>query len=44
VDGKVAKVEGSGGLTPMDSSPDMREREVQYAYSWFDNITSDTFN
>ena len=44
VDGKVAKVEGSGGLTPMDSSPDMREREVQYAYSWFDNITHDIFN
>lgn len=43
VDGKVAKVEGSGGLTPMDSSPDDRAREVQYAYSWFNNITSDIF-
>jgi sulfide dehydrogenase [flavocytochrome c] flavoprotein subunit len=44
VDGKVAKVEGSGGLTPMDSSPAMRKREVQYAYSWFDNITHDIFH
>ena len=44
VDGKVAKVEGSGGLTPMDSSPEDRAREVQYAYSWFNNITSDIFN
>jgi sulfide dehydrogenase [flavocytochrome c] flavoprotein subunit len=44
VDGKVAKVEGSGGLTPMDSSPADRAREVQYAYSWFNNITSDIFN
>jgi sulfide dehydrogenase [flavocytochrome c] flavoprotein chain len=44
VDGKVAKVEGSGGLTPMDSSPEAREREVQYAYSWFNNITHDIFH
>jgi sulfide dehydrogenase [flavocytochrome c] flavoprotein subunit len=44
VDGKVAKVEGSGGLTPMDSSPSDRAREVQYAYSWYDNITHDIFN
>jgi sulfide dehydrogenase [flavocytochrome c] flavoprotein subunit len=44
VDGKVAKVEGSGGLTPMDSSPADRKREVQYAYSWFNNITDDIFN
>jgi sulfide dehydrogenase [flavocytochrome c] flavoprotein subunit len=43
VDGKVAKVEGSGGLTPTDSSPEDRAREVQYAYSWFDNITHDIF-
>jgi sulfide dehydrogenase [flavocytochrome c] flavoprotein subunit len=42
-DGKVAKVEGSGGLTPMDSSPEDRKREVAYAYSWFENITHDTF-
>jgi sulfide dehydrogenase [flavocytochrome c] flavoprotein subunit len=43
VDGKVAKVEGSGGLTPMDSSPTDRAREVQYAHSWFNNITNDIF-
>jgi len=43
VDGKVAKVKGSGGLTPMDSSPADRAREVQYAHSWFNNITGDTF-
>jgi sulfide dehydrogenase [flavocytochrome c] flavoprotein subunit len=43
-DGKVAKVEGSGGLTPMDSSPEDRKREVAYAYSWFENITHDTFD
>jgi len=43
VDGKVAKVKGSGGLTPMDSSPADRAREVQYAHSWFKNITGDIF-
>jgi len=43
VDGKVAKVAGSGGLTPMDSSPEDRAREEQYAHSWFNNITSDIF-
>jgi sulfide dehydrogenase [flavocytochrome c] flavoprotein subunit len=43
VDGKVAKVKGAGGLTPMDSSPEERAREVQYAYSWFNNITNDIF-
>ena len=42
-DGKVAKIKGSGGLTPMDSSAEDRAREVQYAYSWFNNITSDIF-
>jgi sulfide dehydrogenase [flavocytochrome c] flavoprotein subunit len=44
VDGKVAKVEGAGGLTPLDSSPEDRAREVQYAYSWFNNISSDIFD
>jgi sulfide dehydrogenase [flavocytochrome c] flavoprotein subunit len=43
VDGKVAKVKGSGGLTSLESTPDDRAREVQYAYSWFDNITHDAF-
>ncbi len=43
VDGKVAKVKGSGGLTPMDSSPEDRAREVLYAHSWFNNITHDIF-
>jgi sulfide dehydrogenase [flavocytochrome c] flavoprotein subunit len=42
-DGKLNGVAGSGGLTPMDSSPDMRAREVQYAYSWYVNIVKDSF-
>ncbi|UCB56025.1 MAG: FAD-dependent oxidoreductase [Thiotrichales bacterium] len=43
VDGKVAKVKGSGGLTSKDSPAGDRAREVQYAYSWFNNITHDAF-
>ena len=44
-DGKtIAGVKGAGGLTPKDASAEARAREVQYAYSWFDNITSDIFN
>lgn len=42
--GKIIKVKGSGGLTPSKFDPVLREREVQYTYSWFNNITSDTFN
>lgn len=42
-DGKLGKVEGSGGLTSADSSPEMRAREVQYAYSWFENIKKDSW-
>jgi len=40
---KIQKVKGSGGLTPMDSSPEMRKREARYAHSWFNNITNDIF-
>ncbi|MDH3527393.1 MAG: NAD(P)/FAD-dependent oxidoreductase [Gammaproteobacteria bacterium] len=43
VNGKIAKVEGAGGLTPADSSPADRKREVEYAHSWFNNVTHDIF-
>jgi sulfide dehydrogenase [flavocytochrome c] flavoprotein subunit len=41
--GKIKKVKGAGGLTPIDASDEMRKREVAYAYSWFKNITHDIF-
>ena len=41
--GKIEKVKGAGGLTPKDASDAMRKREVSYAYSWFKNITHDSF-
>jgi sulfide dehydrogenase [flavocytochrome c] flavoprotein subunit len=43
-DGKtIAGVEGAGGLTPADASAETHAREVEYAYSWFTNITNDIF-
>lgn len=39
----IAPVEGSGGLTPMDASAEAKRREVEYAYSWYNNITADVF-
>jgi len=42
-DGTIGTVEGSGGLTPADATPEALAREVQYAYSWFSNITYDIF-
>lgn len=32
-----------GGLTPMDASAETHKREVQYAYSWFNNMTAEIF-
>ncbi len=39
----ITPVEGSGGLTPMDASAEARRREVEYAHSWYNNITADIF-
>jgi sulfide dehydrogenase [flavocytochrome c] flavoprotein subunit len=41
--GKITKIKGSGGLTPGKFNAKFRAREEQYGYSWFDNITNDTF-
>ncbi len=38
---KIDKV--AGGLTPSDASDEMLQREVQYAYSWYNNIVADMF-
>jgi sulfide dehydrogenase [flavocytochrome c] flavoprotein subunit len=43
--GKLISVPNSGGLTPGGDgfNAEYRKREVQYAYSWFNNIVADTF-
>lgn len=40
----ITPVKGSGGLTPADASAEYRKREVEYAHSWFKNITHDMFS
>ncbi len=37
----IAGVKGAGGLTAVDASSETRAREVQYAYSWYNNIRRD---
>lgn len=37
----IAGVKGAGGLTPGTASAEDLKREVQYAYSWYDNIRKD---
>ncbi len=39
----IGKVKGSGGLTPKNASAEARRREVEYAYSWYNNIMADIF-
>ncbi|MDH5766416.1 MAG: NAD(P)/FAD-dependent oxidoreductase [Gammaproteobacteria bacterium] len=41
--GKITKIKGAGGITPLDSSDEMRQREAAYAHSWFNNMTYDIF-
>ncbi|MCW2306547.1 NAD(P)/FAD-dependent oxidoreductase [Rhodobium gokarnense] len=42
-DNTIAGVEGAGGLTPVDASPEQRKREVAFAHSWYNNIRKDTW-
>lgn len=37
----ILPIRGSGGLSPMDASPEQRRREVTYAHSWFENVIND---
>ena len=41
---QIVEIEGSGGNSPLDASPEYRKREMAYAHSWFKNITYDMFN
>jgi sulfide dehydrogenase [flavocytochrome c] flavoprotein chain len=43
VNGQLADVEGAGGVSPLDASPDFRAREASYAEAWFRTITAETF-
>jgi sulfide dehydrogenase [flavocytochrome c] flavoprotein chain len=43
VNGQLADVEGAGGISPLEASPDFRAREASYAEAWFRTITAETF-
>jgi sulfide dehydrogenase [flavocytochrome c] flavoprotein chain len=40
---KIAAVEGSEGISPVDAPNEVRHREAEYAQSWYANITADVF-
>lgn len=42
-DGKIAGVEGAGGVSPADADADFRQREAQYARGWYDSISKDAW-
>lgn len=42
-DGSIQGVEGAGGVSPSDVSPDFRRQEALYAEGWYRNITEDIF-
>lgn len=37
----IESIEGSGGVSPLDASAEIRSREVSYAHSWFKNVIDD---
>jgi len=37
----IESIKGSGGVSPMDASAEIRKREVSYAHSWFRNVVDD---
>ncbi len=40
---KIAAVEGSEGISPVDAPDEVRQREAEYTQSWYANITADVF-
>jgi NADPH-dependent 2,4-dienoyl-CoA reductase/sulfur reductase-like enzyme len=43
VDDKIATVQGSSGVSPLDAPNETRVLEAEYAKSWYTNITADVF-
>jgi sulfide dehydrogenase [flavocytochrome c] flavoprotein subunit len=37
----VEEMPNSGGVSPLNASPELRKREVSYAHSWFKNVIND---
>lgn len=43
VDGKLAEVKGSGGVSPKAASAEFRKREADYGVAWYNAIAQDTW-
>ena len=43
IEGKVAEVPGSGGVSPKGASPHIRALEAAYAESWYTNLSQDVW-
>lgn len=41
--GVIAEVKGSGGVSRLDATPDVRAAEALYAGSWFNTVTREVF-
>jgi sulfide dehydrogenase [flavocytochrome c] flavoprotein subunit len=37
----IEPIKGSGGVSPLNASAEIRKREVSYAHSWFKNVIDD---
>lgn len=42
-DGRIADVEGAGGLSPAEASASVRSREAAYTHGWYASIVADTW-
>lgn len=43
LDGQIRKVEGAGGVSPLDADREFRQDEARYTKGWYRSITSDVF-
>lgn len=39
----IYKVDGSGGVSPVDANAEFRQKEARYTRGWYDSITMDTW-
>ncbi len=43
VNGQLTDIEGAGGTSPLDASPQSRELEAKYGDAWFTTIGQEAF-
>ncbi|MCC5870551.1 MAG: FAD-dependent oxidoreductase [Gammaproteobacteria bacterium] len=43
IDGRIAEVPGSGGVSPREADAGFRRREARYASAWYQSICQDTW-